>query len=242
MLKCIAFLQAVYECRIRAIHVAGVNNPVADALSRNRAESGLIRHHHPHTGPTSMGESDLPASPRLVVRAMESNVQSFWGADITESTMKVYRAEWSRYQTFANQFKIASTSVTLEKAMLFIAYLGSQGLAVSTIEVYLAGLRYFRIQANPTCMAPSLHSLYINLIIKGIKQINATLMRRIKGSLSAKPHQWENLMEWVACCTSFFGFLHCTEFINPDNTYFNLKVHLSISDLEYVHSDTRPYI
>ena len=127
MLKCIAFLQAVYECRIRAIHVAGVNNPVADALSRNRAGSGLIRHPRPHTGPTSMGESDLPASPRLVVRAMESNVQCFWGADITESTMKVYRAGWSRYQTFSNQFEIASTSVTLEKSNAVHSLFGLPG-------------------------------------------------------------------------------------------------------------------
>ena len=146
--------------------------------------------------------------------------------------MKVYRAGWSRYRTFVNQFKITSTPATLEKVMLFIAYLGSQGLAVSMIEVYLAGLRYFRIQANPTCMTPSLHSPYINLIIKHIKQINsakeptrvrlpitATLMGRIKGSLSAEPHQWKNLMAWAACCTSLFGFLCCAEFITSDTTF-----------------------
>ena len=119
-----------------------------------------------------MGESDLPASPRLDIRALESDVQSFLEAGIAESTMKVYRVGWSRYQTFVNQFGIASAPVTLEKATLFIAYLGSQGLAVSTIEVYLAGLRCFRNEANPTRMAPSLHSPYINLIIKGIKRTN----------------------------------------------------------------------
>ena len=48
--------------------------------------------------------------------------------------MKVYRAGWSRYQTFVNQFKIASTPATLEKVTLFIAYLGSQGLAVSMFQ------------------------------------------------------------------------------------------------------------
>ena len=61
-----------------------------------------------------MGEPDLPASPRLVIRALER----FSEAGITESTMKVYRAGWSRYQTFANQFEIASTPVTLEKVTL----------------------------------------------------------------------------------------------------------------------------
>ena len=95
MLKCLAFLQAVYDCRIRAIHVAGVNNPIADALSRNRAVWSLqavTGIPHPHAGPTSMGESDLPASPGLVIRALESNVQRFLEAGIAESTMNVHRA------------------------------------------------------------------------------------------------------------------------------------------------------
>ena len=74
-----------------------------------------------------MGESDLPASSGLGIRALESNFQSFLEAGITESTMKVYRAGWSRYQTFANQFEIASTPVTPEKVTLFVAYLGSKG-------------------------------------------------------------------------------------------------------------------
>ena len=54
MLKCLAYLQAVYDCQIRAIHVAGVNNPIADALSRNRAESGLFRRSQASPTPTQV--------------------------------------------------------------------------------------------------------------------------------------------------------------------------------------------
>ena len=52
MLKCLAFLQAVHDCWIRTVHVAGVNNPVADSLSHNRAGSGLIRHSQVSPTPT----------------------------------------------------------------------------------------------------------------------------------------------------------------------------------------------
>ena len=103
--------------------------------------------------------------------------------------------------------------------------LGFQGLTVLTIEVYLVGLRHFRIQATPTCMAPSLHSPCIKWINSAKEPsrvrlpITATLRGKIKGSLFAKPHQWDNLMVWVACCTGFFGFLRCTEFVAPDNMY-----------------------
>ena len=113
---------------------------------------------------------------------------------------------------------------------------------------------HHQIQANPACMAPSFHTSYINLIIKGIKRINAakklarvrlpitiTMMRNIQQSLAAKPHQAENRMVWAACCTGFFGFLRSGEFLTPDDAEFDPQVHLGIEDLQYTHSDTQPY-
>ncbi len=149
-----------------------------------------------------MGEVGLAANPRLDLYTLESDVQRFLEAGIAQSTMKVYRAGWSRYQTFATQFTIDPIPITLEKVTLFIAHLGSQGLAASTIEAYLAGLRYFQIQANPACMAPSFHTSYINLIIK-FKQIlhawphHSTLListsssRVLKGSMQQR--------SWLEC-------------------------------------------
>ena len=81
--------------------------------------------------------------------------------------------------------------------MLFTVYLGSQGLAVSMSEVYMAGLRYFRILANSTCMAPLLHSPYINLIIKGIK-------RYVIPTLAVCTKNWFSYSEAV----------HCSQFFN----------------------------
>lgn len=44
MLRCLVFLQAIYNCQIRAVHVAGVNNPGADELSHSRAGTFLNRY------------------------------------------------------------------------------------------------------------------------------------------------------------------------------------------------------
>ena len=41
MLRCLAFFQAVFECRLRATHIAGAANTGADRLSRNRVSSFL---------------------------------------------------------------------------------------------------------------------------------------------------------------------------------------------------------
>ena len=41
---------------------------------------------------------------------------------------------------------------------------------------------------------------------------------------------WFRLI-WAACCTGFFGFLRCGEFLVPDGTPFHPSFHLCLSDL-----------
>lgn len=57
--------------------------------------------------------------------------------------------------------------------MLFIAYVGAERLAISTIEVHLAGLRSYRILTDYTDMTVWFHTPFINLILNRIKRVNA---------------------------------------------------------------------
>ena len=131
--------------------------------------------------------------------------------------MRTYKAGWALYLKFATQFHIAPQPITVEKVTLFIAHVGAQRLSATTIEVYLAGLRFFRLLADPSCAAPSFHTPYTNLLIRGIKQVNAgkgtprvqlpittAVMLRIKKALASDPHSFENRLLWAACCTGFF--------------------------------------
>ena len=68
--------------------------------------------------------------------------------------------------------------------------------------------------------------------------ITVMLMRRIKQALSVNSHSYENVLLWAACCTGFFGFLRCAEFLTPDDTPFDPQVHLSLDDLAYRHTAT----
>ena len=86
--------------------------------------------------------------------------------------MRTYRAGWKKYRDFSTSFAVSPKPITLEKVTLFIAYAGTQGLAASTIEVHLVGLRLFCLLADPTCSAPTFHTLYTNLIIQGIRRVN----------------------------------------------------------------------
>lgn len=135
-----------------------------------------------------------------------------------------------------------------------MAYLGTQGLSVSTIESYLAALRYFRVLSDPSSTLPSFHSPHMKILLRGVKRlqnhpegarqrlpITISLMDRIKAHLAQNPLSFNNRMIWAACCTGFFGFLRCAEFLLPDNATFDPHLHLTVGDIQLVQSVSPPY-
>ena len=81
-----------------------------------------------------------------------------------------------------------------------MAHLGQQGLAISTIEVYLSDLRYVNLFANPSEASPSLHSPFVKLLLRGIQRANVVkkpalvrlpftrgILAKIKTALAVNP-------------------------------------------------------
>ena len=165
-------------------------------------------------------------------------------AGLSDSTRRVYRAGWNRFLSFTRAFSLPATPITAESAILFVAYLGSEGLSVSTIESYLAALRHFRVVSDPDCPFPSLHSPYMKILLRGIKRtqaqptsarvrlpITASLMRQIKAQLSLPSTSCLKVLIWAACSVGFFGFLRAGEFLVPDGIQFDPSRHLSLADI-----------
>ena len=69
--------------------------------------------------------------------------------------------------------------------------------------------------------------------------ITASLMIKIKASLAALPETYDCTMLWAACCTGFFGFLRCAEFLLPDEGPFDPSLHLSLADIHLVISSSQ---
>ena len=124
---------------------------------------------------------------------------------------------------------------------------------MSTIESYLAALRYFRILADPSCTLPSFYTPHMKILLRGVQRmqaspssarrrlpITASLMQRIKSQLARDPASYVNHMTWAACCTGFFGFLRCSEFLLPDQGPFDPSCHLSIADIS-LRQSTSPW-
>ena len=177
-------------------------------------------------------------------------MRQFLEEGLAASTRKVYKAGWNRYIAFTGAFKIPPSPLTTEKVTLFVAYLGSEGLSISTIQSYMAALRHFLILADPGNSSPSFHSPHMAILLRGIKRcqslqgpkiirlpITASIMRRIKSVLAREGALYYNVLTWAACCVGFFGFLRCGEFLVPDGSDFDPNTHLSLSDISLDTSD-----
>ena len=100
------------------------------------------------------------------------------------------------------------------------------------------------LKSNPSCTKPSFHSPHMAILLRGIKRvqsqagprliwlpITASLMRHIKVVFAGQPFSYNNVLLWAACCTGFFGFLRCGEFLVWDRVQFSQDDYLCLSDI-----------
>ena len=67
------------------------------------------------------------------IAELETKVQQFLEAGLADSSKRVYKAGGQRFLSFCQQFSLPSIPITQEKATLFVAFLGAEGLATSTV-------------------------------------------------------------------------------------------------------------
>ena len=78
MLRCLAYLQALHDCRLGAIHLPGSTNRGADYLSHNRVVSFLRIHTHASATPTQVPRALVrhitPANSRVDIISLEGDI------------------------------------------------------------------------------------------------------------------------------------------------------------------------
>ena len=166
------------------------------------------------TGVPGAGSASLPGAGRLDIASLEGTLHQFLEAGLSDSTRRVYQAGWNRFLSFTRAFSLPAIPITTESAILFAAYLGSEGLAVSTIESYLTALRHFRVVTDPHCILPTFHSPYMKILLRGIRHVQAQQgPDRVRLPITA-------------------SLIHRI----PDGAQFDPSRHLSLSDINLVTS------
>lgn len=178
--------------------------------------------------------------------SLDDAVQGYFAAALASSTHSTYKTAERRYLSFCSSFHITPLPTTEATLCYFVACLGQQGLAHSTIRTYLSGIRQFQIAHGHKDFnfdqMPRLCQ-----IIKGVKvsqgqkgratrprlPITPRILRLMKGvwfSSESAP-LYDSLMLWAAATTAFFGFCRSGEITTPSENNYDPNVHLSLSDI-----------
>ena len=100
----------------------------------------------------------MQSNSRLDFAAVEDAVQQLLEAGLAPSTRKTYAAGWKHYQSFTSAFSLAVFPIIHKKVTLFVVFLGTEKLTMSTVKTCLSALWHFRILSNPFNSFPSLHT------------------------------------------------------------------------------------
>ncbi len=128
----------------------------------------------------------------------------------------------------------------------FVASLGREDLAPSTIKTYLAAVRHAQIMRGFPEPRESSSLPRLRLLLAGVKRVRAEqgqgtgrrrrpitpkILQQIRGVWNSRAADPDTTMLWAAVTTCFFGFFRAGEITVPSAAAFNPAVHLAWGDV-----------
>ena len=170
------------------------------------------------------------------IHRLDRAVQTFYQAALTQSTHKTYKVAEQKYLSFCTKFSLSPLPTTENILCYFAACLGQEGLAGSSIQTYLSGIRQIQISAgfpDPRIdQMPRLRQVLKGIRIQAVKNgrsprprlpITPSILYKLRKVWLEDNSSFNNIMLWAAATTTFFGF--CT--VDQVKLQWNVSLNLT---------------
>lgn len=181
LLRCFSFYAALFKFHYSAMHVPGILNTAADALSHNNKYVNIFLSFP--TVATRDRDSLLAQQPaggcaaRLGLTAFDQSVHTLFNRGLSSSTRLSYCSGQRRYISFCSQFGLTPFPLQETTICRFIAYLLSVPHTYQSIRCYLSSLRHLQLaQCLPDPHLDSLPRLVY--VLRGEHRLSSIPSRR----------------------------------------------------------------
>ena len=95
------------------------------------------------------------------VTSLDRAIHEYIGNSLAPSTRSTYRSATNRYLTFCDQLGAIAFPLQIDTVLRFVVYLAEGGTSITSLRVYLSGIRFAQIAADlpdpGLSTSPSLH-------------------------------------------------------------------------------------
>ena len=228
---------------VKAIHVLGKHNGLADANSRNNLS--VLSSQVPEAAANQ--EVANEGTTGFDIGNLVPTVRELFSAGIAKSIQRTYKSGSKRYVDFCCKFGLTPFP---SMETYFMAFLYNEGLSAGTVKSYLSAARYTQISLGLKDLNVA-GMPQLEFVVKGLKKRTATRQSQVRlpitpEILRALKKVWEGdadrekaVMLWAAVCMCFFGFLCSGEVVVPTDSEYDKTVHLPYGDVR-VDSTVNP--
>ena len=167
LLRCLHFFVAIHDIALRAVHIPGILNTAADAISRNNMQVLWQTVPAAEWIPDRVWGYAGPETARLDVGRLEAVAKELCRASLAPSSSKTYQSVQKIFTEFCLACGKTLLPASEQLLILFVADL-ADSVCFSTARTYLAAIRHMHIAQGYG--DPLKGCLQLELVLKGLKR------------------------------------------------------------------------